>query len=44
MSPGELPPLDKAGNPSKDKLRKVGVASDPLLSNATFRMPTCRIR
>ncbi|XP_076441590.1 centromere/kinetochore protein zw10 homolog isoform X2 [Babylonia areolata] len=42
-SPGELPPLDKAGGPSKEKSRKVEMASDPLLSDSTFRMPTCRV-
>ncbi|KAK7505508.1 hypothetical protein BaRGS_00003253 [Batillaria attramentaria] len=40
---GELPPLDKSGGPSREKTRKVEMAGDPLLSNATFRMPTCRV-
>lgn len=42
-SAGELPPLDKSSGPSREKSRKVDMASDPLLSNVTFRMPTCRV-
>lgn len=43
-SAGELPPLDKSGGPPKEKSRKLVITEDLLLSAATFRMPTCKIR
>lgn len=42
-SGGELPPLDKSGGPSREKLRKMAAGIDPLLSSSCFRMPSCRI-